>query len=134
MEYRTHGKILKGVGGLYTIKLIDEKSHSEIFGTASPLASQLITCSVSGSFRHNHIKPLVGDNVEIVYTDHSLAENDAKSKVAIVKISLFIVVYLFFKSSMACHSSSSCCCESKSSNAVAAWFISPRRTCDLTRA
>ena len=79
MEYRTHGKILKGVGGLYTIKLIDERSHSAIFGSASPLDSQLITCSASGSFRHNHIKPLVGDNVEIVYTDHSLAENDAKS-------------------------------------------------------
>lgn len=79
MEYRTHGKILKGVGGLYTIKLIDERSHSAIFGSASPLDSQLITCSASGSFRHNHIKPLVGDNVEIVYTDHSLSENDAKN-------------------------------------------------------
>lgn len=80
MEYRTHGKILKGVGGLYTIKLVDEKSHSEIFDTPSPLASQLVTCSASGSFRHNHIKPLVGDNVELIYTDHSLAENDAKNK------------------------------------------------------
>lgn len=80
MEYRTHGKILKGVGGLYSIKLVDEKSHSATFDTPSPLASQLITCSASGSFRHNHIKPLVGDNVEIVYTDHSLAENDAKNK------------------------------------------------------
>ena len=79
MEYKTHGKILKGVGGLYTIKLIDESSHLEIFNTPSPLASRLITCSASGSFRHNHIKPLVGDNVEITYTDHSLAENDAKN-------------------------------------------------------
>lgn len=79
MEYRTHGKILKGVGGLYTIKLIDEKSHSEIFDTPSPLASKLITSSASGSFRHNHIKPLVGDNVEIIYTEHSLNENDAKN-------------------------------------------------------
>ena len=79
MEYRTHGKILKGVGGLYTIRLIDEKAHSAIFSSPSPLASQLITCSASGSFRHNNIKPLVGDNVELVYTDHSLAENDAKN-------------------------------------------------------
>lgn len=79
MEYRTHGKILKGVGGLYTIRLIDEKTHSALFDTPSPLASGLITCSASGSFRHNHIKPLVGDNVELVYTDHSLAENDAKN-------------------------------------------------------
>ena len=79
MEYRTHGKILKGVGGLYTIKLVDNEVHSAHFDTPSPLASSLITCSASGSFRHNHIKPLVGDNVELVYTDHSLAENDAKN-------------------------------------------------------
>lgn len=79
MEYITHGKILKGVGGLYTIKLIDENTHRELFGTLSPLASRLVTCSASGSFRHNHIKPLVGDNVELVYTDHSLTENDAKN-------------------------------------------------------
>ena len=80
MEYRTHGKILKGVGGLYTIRLVVEKAHSALFDTPSPLASSLITCSASGSFRHNHIKPLVGDNVELVYTEHSLAENDAKNK------------------------------------------------------
>ena len=79
MEYRTHGKILKGVGGLYTIKLVDEETHLASFNTPSPLASKLITCSASGAFRHNHIKPLVGDNVELVYTDHSLAENDAKN-------------------------------------------------------
>ena len=79
MEYRTHGKILKGVGGLYTIKLINEEAHKAIFDTDSPLASQLIACSASGSFRHNHIKPLVGDNVELVYTDHSLVEQDSKN-------------------------------------------------------
>lgn len=80
MEYRTHGKILKGVGGLYTIKLVDEASHRANFGTPSPLAGELVACSASGSFRHNHIKPLVGDNVELVYTEHSLTENDTKNK------------------------------------------------------
>ncbi len=79
MEYRTHGKILKGVGGLYTIKLVNSQTHAQSFDSPSPLASQTITCSASGSFRHNHIKPLIGDNVELVYTDHSLAENDAKN-------------------------------------------------------
>ncbi len=79
MEYRTHGKILKGVGGLYTIKLIDNDTHNKNFNTESPLASKLISCSASGSFRHNHIKPLVGDNVEIIYTNHSLAEVDSKN-------------------------------------------------------
>lgn len=79
MEYRTHGKILKGVGGLYTIKLINNDTHKQNFDTESPLASQLISCSASGSFRHNHIKPLVGDNVEVIYTDHSLEVMDTKN-------------------------------------------------------
>ena len=79
MEYRTHGKIIKGVGGLYTIRLVDQDAHSEQFNTESPLASKLISCSASGSFRHNHIKPLVGDNVEVIYTDHSLTEMDSKN-------------------------------------------------------
>lgn len=79
MEYRTHGKILKGVGGLYTIKLISNDDHKKIFDSDSPLASELVLCSASGSFRHNHIKPLVGDNVEIIYTDHSLIKLDEKN-------------------------------------------------------
>ena len=79
MEYKTHGKILKGVGGLYTIKLVDSSTHKENFNTESPLASKLISCSASGSFRHNHIKPLVGDNVEIIYTEHSLEMMDTKN-------------------------------------------------------
>lgn len=79
MEYRTHGKILKGVGGLYTIKLASNAVHKQNFDTESPLALRLVTCSASGSFRHNHIKPLVGDNVEIVYTDHSLDNPEAKN-------------------------------------------------------
>ena len=78
MDYRTHGKILKGVGGLYTIKLVDTDTHKQNFDTDSPLASKLISCSASGSFRHNHIKPLVGDNVEVIYTDHSLEVMDTK--------------------------------------------------------
>lgn len=82
MEYRTHGKILKGVGGLYTIKLADEDIHNQNFDTPSPLASALITCSASGSFRHNHIKPLVGDNVELIYTDLSLVESEDDSNAA----------------------------------------------------
>ena len=79
MEYKSHGKILKGVGGLYTIKLVNSDTHKENFNTESPLASKLISCSASGSFRHNHIKPLVGDNVEIIYTDHSLEVMDTKN-------------------------------------------------------
>ena len=74
MEYRTRGKILKGVGGLYTIKLCSLSEHDSLYSTPSPLAESTISCSASGSFRHNHITPLAGDNVEVVYTDHSLEE------------------------------------------------------------
>ena len=42
MEYRTHGKILKGVGGLYAIKLVDEKSHYEAFDIISAYGTQII--------------------------------------------------------------------------------------------
>lgn len=79
MEYRTHGKILKGVGGLYTIKLCDSKTHAKLYDCPSPLADEEISCSASGSFRHNHITPLVGDNVEVIYTDHSLENSDKGS-------------------------------------------------------
>lgn len=79
MEYRTYGKILKGVGGLYTIRLVDGATHAKHFDTASPLSGELVACSASGSFRHNHIKPLVGDNVELLYTDHSVSASDSKN-------------------------------------------------------
>ena len=79
MEYRTHGKILKGVGGLYTIKLCDEKTHAELYDTPSPLADGEVSCSASGSFRHNRITPLVGDNVEVLYTEHSLEIGEGSS-------------------------------------------------------
>lgn len=78
MEYRTYGKILKGVGGLYTIRLADADAHARAFDMPSPLAGALISCSASGAFRHEHIKPLVGDNVEIVYSDLSLEAEDAR--------------------------------------------------------
>jgi ribosome biogenesis GTPase len=80
MEYRTHGKILKGVGGLYTIKLCGADEHALHYGTPSPIASEIVACSASGALRHNRITPLVGDGVEVIYTDLSLADGGAKSK------------------------------------------------------
>ncbi len=62
MEYRKHGKIIKGVGGLYTV--YTEKGDD-------PLAAMAVPCRARGVFRHNHITPVVGDVVEIVYTEAS---------------------------------------------------------------
>lgn len=49
------GKILKGVGGLYTVRLAGD-------GQAQ---GALIQCHAGGAFRHNGQKPLVGDEVEL---------------------------------------------------------------------
>ena len=51
MENVIHGKILKGVGGLYTVRLED---------------TTLVRCRARGSFRHSNITPLPGDNVILV--------------------------------------------------------------------
>ena len=44
------GKIIKGIGGFYYVKTADG----------------LIECKARGKFRHRDMKPLVGDDVEIV--------------------------------------------------------------------
>ena len=44
------GKIIKGIGGFYFVKTTDG----------------LIECKARGKFRHRDMKPLVGDDVEIV--------------------------------------------------------------------
>ncbi len=60
MEYTTHGKILKGVGGLYSVRLLDD--------TVLPTGS-VIQCRARGSFRHEHLTPLPGDDVTLLYSD-----------------------------------------------------------------
>ena len=52
MESNICGKILKGVGGLYTVRISEESS-----------APTLVRCRARGSFRHSNITPLPGDNV-----------------------------------------------------------------------
>ncbi|MBE6538181.1 MAG: ribosome small subunit-dependent GTPase A [Ruminococcaceae bacterium] len=70
MEYRTHGKIIKGVGGLYIVRLLPGED---------PLAGTLAPSRARGVFRHNHITPVVGDEVEVVYTEASFDMVDGKA-------------------------------------------------------
>ena len=63
MDYLTQGKIIKGVGGLYFVRLASDGE--------GPLASALVPARARGVFRHKHMTPTVGDNVEIVYSDSS---------------------------------------------------------------
>lgn len=78
-QYRTHGKILRGLGGLYDIRLISRESHGTLRGTheklseTSPLAGHTISCRARGLFRYHKEKPLIGDEVCVTYTDASFA-------------------------------------------------------------
>ena len=58
MENTARGKIIKGVGGLYTVRIIDEGSE---------LCGGTVACRAKGSFRHSGITPLAGDNVVVLF-------------------------------------------------------------------
>lgn len=60
MERTLKGKILKGVGGLYTVRLPLEDGSIEN-----------ISCRARGVFRHQHIELLAGDNVAVIPDEHS---------------------------------------------------------------
>ncbi len=62
MEYRSKGRIIKGVGGLYFVRL-DAGEH--------PLSDKLVPSRARGVFRHNNITPTIGDTVSVIYTDDS---------------------------------------------------------------
>lgn len=66
MEHKIHGKILKGVGGLYTVRLDSDGDE------------ELILCHAGGALRHNNIKPLVGDMVELAVGESSTDDSDVR--------------------------------------------------------
>lgn len=66
METSIKGKILKGVGGLYSVRVLD---------TSSPYYGMTVRCRARGSFRHNHTSPLPGDAV-LVCCDESIEKED----------------------------------------------------------
>lgn len=71
MEYRTKGKIIKGVGGNYYVR--PEGAERDT----------LLPCRARGKFRHVGISPLVGDNV-ILLSDRPLFEGELPSDIEIV--------------------------------------------------
>ncbi len=60
MEQTAIGKIMKGVGGLYTVRLLTD-CHL-------PVGEQVL-CRARGSFRHEGITPLPGDTVTVLFSD-----------------------------------------------------------------
>ena len=67
MQYEEVGKLIRGVGGLYEIALQAGET---------PLSGQRITARAKGNFRHEGIKPLVGDTVRISFDDSILRRDD----------------------------------------------------------
>ena len=67
MEKYLKGKILQGVGGLYTVRILD---------TDSPLFGETVSCRARGSFRHNNLTPLSGDNVIVAPADEAADRKD----------------------------------------------------------
>ena len=66
MIYQTRGKIIQGIGGLYTIKTAPAST------TPTPLDGMIISCRARGVFRHEGTTPLPGDEVLIGYEDTAL--------------------------------------------------------------
>ena len=62
MEKTVKGKIIKGVGGLYTVRVID---------TSDELCGTTLSCRAKGAFRHSGITPLAGDDVTLLFEDSS---------------------------------------------------------------
>lgn len=58
MENTVKGKIIKGVGGLYTVRVLDE---------AHELCNSTVQCRAKGAFRHNGMTPLAGDDVALLF-------------------------------------------------------------------
>ena len=57
---QTVGKILKGVGGLYTVRLTEDPEL--------PVGTE-ISCRARGSFRYEHMTPLPGDTVTLTRSE-----------------------------------------------------------------
>ena len=72
MEKTAIGKIIKGVGGLYSVRLLSDD--------ISPVGT-VIKCRAKGAFRHEHSSPLAGDDVTLSYT-----EGDRKEECVISQI------------------------------------------------
>ena len=76
MSDRMYGKIMLGVGGLYTVRIL-----SLLDGEQNELSGTTVSCRARGSFKHNNITLLAGDDVIICHASES--ENitkDRKSK------------------------------------------------------
>ena len=66
MQNKTYGKIIQGVGGLYSVRIISVSD-----GFDADLIGKNVSCRARGAFRHSNISPLPGDNVVISHTEQT---------------------------------------------------------------
>ena len=77
MKNTVSGKILKGVGGLYTVKITSK--DSEFFGST-------LRCRARGSFRHNNMTPFPGDCVTLALDESNTKKQKEESDFVIEEI------------------------------------------------
>ena len=70
MEQTAIGKIMKGVGGLYAVRLLSKCDLPE---------GEQVLCRARGSFRHEGITPLPGDTVTVLFSDAREKDKRASS-------------------------------------------------------
>ena len=68
MQYEENGCLLRGLGGLYEIKLDNGET---------PLSGKTVASRAKGNFRHAGLSPLVGDRVRVRYDDTAVAHYTA---------------------------------------------------------
>ncbi|MBQ9801501.1 MAG: ribosome small subunit-dependent GTPase A [Clostridia bacterium] len=69
MQYEENGRLIRGIGGLYEIKL-------DIGNT--PLSGRTVASRAKGTFRREGLSPLVGDRVHVLYDDTAVARYSAE--------------------------------------------------------
>ena len=83
MEQSNLGRIIKGVGGLYQVKLPDKDTP--------------VACRAKGAFRHENLTPLVGDLVCLEFdpTGDAMISDIAERKNALIRPPLANLDYMF---------------------------------------
>ena len=70
MSCTVKGKIINGVGGLYTVRLLED--------ALLPVGSK-VKCRARGAFRHEKLSPLPGDTVKLLYSEITAKDRNDKN-------------------------------------------------------
>ena len=99
MSDKIYGKIMQGVGGLYSVRI----TTCDIDINDTNIIGSTVSCRARGSFRHNNLSPLAGDNVILSYTrangkdnnEEYVIEEICNRKSALIRPPLANLDYLF---------------------------------------